>query len=652
MRIAKIVCLLGAMLIAPVLRAAPLSSEQLERWADATFGRALEEGRFSGLVIEVVDADGVRFEKGYGYADAASRQPVLPDETQFRIGSVSKTVTATAIARLVQSGAIRSLDEPANDVLQRLKLPDAFGRPITLWGLLTHRPGFEDSVYGGARPMDTLAGADLVRRMPAVVRPPGSESAYSNFAFTTLGAIIEDVSGQSYADYLQQHLFLPLGMTHTGVLAKSASATLAKPASPDENGELRSWPSISMSPALVPAGGIVSTGRDMARYLGLHLQARDIEPVLSPEMLQTMHTARVRNHPAASGVGMAFMVSEWNGRPVIEHWGSWPGYRAMMLIVPDLRVGVFVAAAGGIPKGGPEAAVAPRKTGGPSPAFALDGPEIGGWVLEELLGKYTYARQPQETQQHNAGQYAGTYLLVRRPYTTLEALRNVLEAPSNVIRVSATDSDTLSFNGVGGYRESGEDVWRVESFAAQLRSPSAAPHYAFTRNAAGDIEELVPGYVLSNFARVPGWADPVILKRILALALGVSALGLFALAWPNELRRRRRLAAWVLPAQGLGAILIVLFIYAPWAPGGGFMKSILLAQSQPLVYFLILTNLCALCTVVLALNALMRIRGQQDRSPGSRLAGLPGIHTAIAIIAGAGLLLVFAQTNLLGWHLP
>jgi CubicO group peptidase (beta-lactamase class C family) len=643
MHLARIVCLLVTVLIAPSLRAAALSSERLESWADAAFGEAQERGRFSGLVIEVVDADGVRFEKGYGYADAGSRQPVLPDQTQSRIGSVSKTVTATAIAKLLESGAIRSLDQPANDVLRRLKLPDGFGRPITLWDLVTHRPGFEDSVFGGARPLDTLAGANLARRIPAIVRPPGSESAYSNFAFTVLGAVIEDVSGQPYADYLQQHLFQPLGMTHTGVLAESSTAALAKPASPDETGELRSWPSIGMSPALVPAGGVISTGHDMARYLGLHLQARDVEPILSPATLQTMHTARVRNHPAVSGVGMSFMVSDWNGRPVIEHWGSWPGYRALLLIVPDLQVGVFIAAAGGIPKGGPEAAVAPRSSGGASPAFALDGPEMGGWVLEELLGKYTDTRQQQRAPIHDAGMYAGTYLLVRRPYETLEALRNVLEAPSNVIRVAATDENTLSFNGIDGYQEATSDVWRVESFASQMRSPSAAPHFAFTRDASGGIDELVPGYALASFARIHPWQDPVILERILTFALGISALGLLGVAW----RKRNRLAAWMLTVQGACAVLIALFIYTPWAPGGGFMLSILLAQSPPLAYLLILTNLLALCTGVLAVQGVMSARARKGQ-----LAWLPGIHVAVAVVAGAGLLWVFAQTNLLGWHMP
>lgn len=98
---------------------AAIDAAQLEQWADETFGRIIEEHRVSALAIAVTQGNRVILNKGYGYADWATKQPMKPDQTQFRIASLTKTFLATAVAQLLERGRIDSLDDPVNKYLKR-----------------------------------------------------------------------------------------------------------------------------------------------------------------------------------------------------------------------------------------------------------------------------------------------------------------------------------------------------------------------------------------------------------------------------------------------------------------------------------------------------------------------------------------------------
>ena len=155
------------------------------------------------------------FAKGYGYSDVAKRKPVIADETMFRPGSVSKLFTWTAVMQQVQAGKL-DLDRDVNDYLD-FKIPEKFGKPITLRNIMTHTPGFEEGIHDAfvknAKDLYPL-GDYMKKRMPDRIYPPGQVVAYSNYGASLAGYIVQRVSGEQYADYIANHILKPLGMEH------------------------------------------------------------------------------------------------------------------------------------------------------------------------------------------------------------------------------------------------------------------------------------------------------------------------------------------------------------------------------------------------------------------------------------------------------
>ena len=155
------------------------------------------------------------FTRGYGKADVKNDEPVVADETLFRIASTSKLFTATAVMQLVEQGKV-DLDTDVNDYLKDVKVPDTYpGRPVTLRGLLTHTAGFEEHFTGSeARTAAEVVplGKYLAEDMPARVRPPGEITSYSNYGMALAGHVVEEVSGESFDRYVKENIFNPLGM--------------------------------------------------------------------------------------------------------------------------------------------------------------------------------------------------------------------------------------------------------------------------------------------------------------------------------------------------------------------------------------------------------------------------------------------------------
>ncbi len=169
----------------------------------------------AGAVVVVVKDGQVLFAKGYGYANVEARKPVSPDDTLFRVGSVSKLFTWTAVMQLVEQGRI-DLDADVNRYLD-FKIPEAFGQPVTVRHLMTHTAGFEDSLQGlfGSDPKQTAdLRALLLAHPPARIYAPGTTPAYSNYGALLAGYIVQRVSGEDYATYVQRHILAPLGMAH------------------------------------------------------------------------------------------------------------------------------------------------------------------------------------------------------------------------------------------------------------------------------------------------------------------------------------------------------------------------------------------------------------------------------------------------------
>ena len=273
-----------------------LTHEDVEAWLDGYVPYALERGGVAGAVVVVVKDGKVLLQKGYGYADIATRKPVDPDTTLFRPGSVSKLFAWTAVMQLVEQGKL-DLDRDVNTYLD-FAIPPYQGQPVTMRNLMTHTAGFEETAKYliGAEPWAAPAlDRYLKENLPERIFPAGKIPSYSNYGATLAGYIVQRVSGQPFADYIDQHIFAPLGMQHATVRQPLPANLKPLMSSGYEDASGKPKPFEIVGPA--PAGSSSVSGADMARFMIAHLQDGQFNGVqiLKPETARMMHSTALNN---------------------------------------------------------------------------------------------------------------------------------------------------------------------------------------------------------------------------------------------------------------------------------------------------------------------------------------------------------------------
>ena len=294
--------------------------------------------KFSG-VIAVARHGRQVFAKAWGLADRASRRPVTP-ATPFLLASQGKMFTAVAVLQLIEQGRI-GFDDPVGKYLA--DYPNATAaREVTVRELLTHSDGLGSmsllqQIGGTRRRQEQFAEnraavrsiGDIIRingaRPPAF--EPGTRFEYDNYGYIVLGAIVQQVSGQSYYDYVADHVFQPAGMTHTGYPLRESMAGVAVPYS-NFNGVAPQNVSAALPWRGTPAGGGVSSVGDMIRFVA----ALNRGKLLSATLL----ARAVRNEaPGAHGwYGFGFITSGVDGFPYWGHGGGAPGQSLVLDYYP------------------------------------------------------------------------------------------------------------------------------------------------------------------------------------------------------------------------------------------------------------------------------------------------------------------------------
>ena len=329
---------------------------ELEAFLDELFGRQMEEHHIAGAAVSVVKNGKLFFAKGYGYADLENGIPVDPERTIFHIGSNGKVFTWTAVMQLVEQGKL-DLDADINTYLD-FRIPDTYPQPITLKHLMTHTAGFEDrwlgSVVSDASEL-VPAREWLVSHMAARVHPPGDYAGYSNYNAMLAGYIVARVSGQPYDQYIQEHIFDPLGMVHS---------TAQSPIPPDlranlsvgytyVDGIFQAVPDYTAQPALLPSGGHQASVTDMARFMIAHLQGGRYSDaniaeahILKETTAQQMHSTLYTPDPRLLGTAYGFFDWSDNSQRTLGHTGYFPPMNSLLLLLPDQDLGVFVAVNG------------------------------------------------------------------------------------------------------------------------------------------------------------------------------------------------------------------------------------------------------------------------------------------------------------------
>ncbi len=320
----------------------PPQVEHSKALVDSVFAVGMTREHIPGAAFVLVQNGRVVLAKGFGRADLASGRPVLPDRTIFPIASISKVFTATAVMQLVDRGRI-DLDADVNRYLTSVRVPPTYPQPITVSNLLTHTAGLDELPGRRVRTAAELVplGRFLKDRLIRI-HPPGEITSYSTYGMALAGLLVEDVSGQPFAQYLELHIWDPLGMNHTFITVPAALQSDLATAYELEGDELVPVPyELYQTP---PTSSIVSTVEDMGRFMIAHLQngrygdAR----ILSDSAATNMHRQLVTIHPLVPGWTLGFQADDANGRRIIEHGGDIGGFSALMTLLPDEGVGIFV----------------------------------------------------------------------------------------------------------------------------------------------------------------------------------------------------------------------------------------------------------------------------------------------------------------------
>ncbi|MFU8816670.1 MAG: serine hydrolase [Pseudomonadales bacterium] len=581
-------------------RHSAIDRQDLAAFVDGFVAARMDSEHVAGVIVSVVHGGELIFASGYGYDDLEQGRQVQPQRSLFRPGSISKTFTWTAVMQLFEQGKL-DLDADIREYLPNLEIPATFAEPITLAHLMAHTPGFEDSAMGhlfAADPQRVAPLREYLRtHQPARVRPPGSWPAYSNYGSGLAGLIVENLSGMSWEDYVEQHLFAPLGMR---------DSTFREPWGP-QRGEpmaarLRdnvskgySYTAGAYRPGgftfigqIGPAGAMSTTATDMARWMLAHLNHGRLGDavILQPETAQLMHRQHYTVDPQMPGMAHGFIESRIHGYRAIGHGGGTIYFLSDMQLIPELDFGVFVSA---------------NTSGG---GYAL----ISEFVAA-LVGRYfppgpeTLRDRPTAPAGRPLAEYAGTYLSTRRPYTTVERL-----FMTSGVRVAVMEDGTLIASS-----PMGED--RLQPLGGDdFRNMSNGQLVRFAADRHGAIHLVLLPVPIMVMERVGLLANPLFLYGCLAVA-ALIMIGAVIGVWLRRKRQRhlpRQMPLPQTPAEAWAARMAVLtaaawlVVYAvgaaALAPIAADISLVFFAFPSPtFVVALVLVLVAALLTVLAAL---------------------------------------------------
>jgi CubicO group peptidase (beta-lactamase class C family) len=329
---------------ATLARAHELTEDDVATLMDILVPLQLRRDDLAGATVAVVKDGKLLFARGYGYADVEDKKPVVAEKTLFRVGSISKLFTWTAVMQMVEQGKVR-LDADVNQYLD-FTIPATYPEPITLRRLMTHTAGFEDtykdvfvSTAEEFQPLGIYLRAHLPRRM----FPPGTVPSYSNYGAALAGYIVQRVSGRPFEEYVQNSIFRPLGMTQS---------TFVQPLPRCLQPKLATGYGIASSPPLAlqfvqtgPAGGLSTSATDIARFMIAHLQNGQFADahILKPETAQLMHARQFSAAQTTNGMAFGFYERSVNNHRVIGHAGDLNGFHSDLYLILDANVGLFIS---------------------------------------------------------------------------------------------------------------------------------------------------------------------------------------------------------------------------------------------------------------------------------------------------------------------
>jgi CubicO group peptidase (beta-lactamase class C family) len=619
----SLILLFSSLLFCPAAAdgAGPTDRAELEGFVDGAMRALMQTHQVPGATISVVADGEIIFAKGYGYADVERRVPVDARTTMFRIASISKLFTWTALMQLVERGEV-DLEKNVNAYLD-FEIPRTFPQPITAKHLLTHTAGFEDRYRGlFASGIEDLAplGEILANNLPARVTPPGQEAAYSNYSAALAGYIVERVSGMPFARYVEEKIYAPLDMAHS-TFREPVPAELEPFLATGyvyRNGAFEAQ-EFEYDPAIAD-GAMSSSAADMARFMIAHLQdgRYGAQRILREQTAREMRRRIFTHDPRVAGMAHGFYEMDLNGQRGVGHGGDLIYHHSDLLLLPEHDFGVFVS-------------------------FSSDsGSAARDEILPLLLDRYYPAAretrsQPPPDFEARAPRYVGHYRMNRYSHETLEKT-GLLAFGDMTVSVAEPGVLLVDFMGEQVRLVEIEPLlFRVAGGGAFLRTDRVA----FRQDSSGEITHAFfdPTTALHKLT----WYDTVLFH----LALLASCLVVFTAALAAAIRRlivarpeaprarwRHRLTV------ALSAFNIAFFV--------GFGVMLVDAMDtglfpESVCYLLVLPVVAALLTLCFVfLLAWDWAKG--DGSRGERISG------TLVGLAALAYLWFLDYWNLLGWH--
>lgn len=400
-------------------------SVALEAFMDGLIAANMKEKKVVGATLAIVHNGKVVLKKGYGFADWQTQKPVNPDTTLFRIGSISKMFVWVSVMQLVAEGKL-DLNADVNNYLKDVKIPDAYGQPITMKQLMTHTPGFEDHVINlfakdatSLRPLSEI----LKDEMPARVRPPYTQSSYSNHGTGIAAHVVENISGMTFHDYVQQKIITPLQMNFA-----TFSQPLPARLEPYMSSGYREVSNVMKKQdfeyvPLYPVGAASASAESMTHFMLALLQHGKYQDfqMLDSATLELMKSKAHQHHPNVNPMRHGFMDLSQNGVQVIGHGGDTFWFHSLMALLPDHQTGIF---------------------------FSVNTDKGGGAymkILEEFMDHYFPETGPLKTpikvKKEWLQQFAGEYEINRYPHDDITKI----SALSGRAQITVEDSTKLKF---------------------------------------------------------------------------------------------------------------------------------------------------------------------------------------------------------------
>ena len=603
------------------LAAGPRDPAEIGPFMDGLMAGTMKEKTIAGATVSVVRDGRIVFARGYGYADLDTHRPVDPERALFRIGSVSKLFTWTAVMQLVEAGEL-SLEEDINRYLD-FEIPATYPEPITLWHLLTHTPGFEDRAFALFSESEEPRGQFLERHMPVRVRPPGQYSVYSNYGTALAGYIVERVSGESWESYIESHILEPLGMQHTTgrqPVPEHLAADMSKGYDLEGAG-LAEEPFEILLP-FAPAGSISASATDMARFMIAHLQNGRFGDarILQDSTARLMHGLAFTHAEGFNGYALGFYEQTSHGVRLIGHGGDTQWFHTNLTIAPEHGWGIFVS-----------------YNSGPGGELSF------GPFLQRVLDHYYPVETPALASAHDTvdATYVGRYRVNRASYTTMEKSAGLASAV-----VVARDENPA--------------VMLLDSPLGTMRLVSVAPdvfheldgteRVAFRRDDSGQVTHLfLESAPMFGMERLSWYESPSLHQLLLAIAVlvlistPIVVLGSWILHRRfRELPRltgRQRLARWY-------AILVAVLAL-------GFTIGLISFASNPTALIKGTTeglNVVLTLPLLIAASALVLVWFTVSAWRNRWWGGWGRIHYTAVALAAIVLTTVLAYWNLLGWR--